>query len=117
VCSPPPANHPQLPPLPSPRPPTRRPAGLPGGARVFYRVGWPEYDTWSPVLNFTTFKDTNNFPFKVGVMADLGLSYNASETVTKVMSFDPAVVLNIGDLPYAGGVPKRVTGGNGVWVA
>jgi hypothetical protein len=77
-------------------------SGLPAGSTVFYRVGWPDYDDWSEVFNFTTFKQSSNFPLKVGVMADLGLSYNASATVNEVTEDKPEVVLNIGDLPYAG---------------
>ena len=77
-------------------------AGLPAGARVYYRVGWPEFDAWSPVFDFTTFKATANFPLRVGVFADLGLSVNASQTAAQMFGKRPQVVLNIGDLPYAG---------------
>lgn len=94
-------------PLPHPAaaaaaPPIPR-SGLPAGARVFYRVGWPAYNDWSAVHNFTTFNaDDSNFPFTVGVMADLGLSFNSSLTVRQMFNANPKVVLNIGDLPYAG---------------
>ncbi|KAI8468926.1 MAG: Metallo-dependent phosphatase-like protein [Monoraphidium minutum] len=75
--------------------------GLPPGSRVFYRVGWPEYDQWSAVMNFTTTRATANFPFSLGVMADLGTSFNASQTVRQMARLAPSMVLNVGDLAYA----------------
>ena len=78
-------------------------AGLPSGSRVYYRVGWPEYDQWSDVFDFTTFKSGGgNFPVKIGVMADLGLSVNSTRTAEEMYKAKPHIVLNIGDLPYAG---------------
>lgn len=65
---------------PHPTPP-RAPTDLPADSRVFYRVGWPALGDWSAVFNFTTLKPQSNFPFAIGVMADLGLSFNSSVTV------------------------------------
>jgi hypothetical protein len=54
------------------------------------------------VEEFKTFRAGSNFPLRVGVMADLGLSFNSSDTATNMYRSNPDVVLNIGDLPYAG---------------
>lgn len=85
---------PHLPvPLPSP--------GLPSGSRIFYRVGIPGFDQWSSIFNFTTFKAVSNFPFLIGVMADLGLSNSTISTVNGMKALKPNLVLNVGDLAYA----------------
>ncbi|KAI8465064.1 MAG: Metallo-dependent phosphatase-like protein [Monoraphidium minutum] len=75
--------------------------GLPTNSMVFYRVGWPTYEAWSPTYKFKTYSATANFPFKVGVMADLGLSTHTLSVVRGMAATQPQVVLNIGDLPYA----------------
>ncbi|GBF95409.1 hypothetical protein Rsub_08371 [Raphidocelis subcapitata] len=77
--------------------------GLPAGARVWYMVGWPELDTWSPPFNFTTYNATENFPFVIGVIADLGTSFNASQTMRQLERTKPApkLLLNMGDMSYA----------------
>jgi len=90
-----------LPLTPTAQPKPIQTKDLPAGTQIFYKVGWPLEEEWSDVYNFTTFRDTNNFPFRVGVMADLGLSFNTTDTVSHVGAEKPNVVLNIGDLPYA----------------
>lgn len=75
--------------------------GLPSNTMIYYRVGWPEFDSWSKVYNFKTYSAKRNFPFKVGVMADLGLSTQTLGVVKTLSKIQPQVVLNIGDLPYA----------------
>lgn len=56
-------------------------AGLLPGTRYFYQVAASSAGPWSKEESFTTFGAQNSFPFRIGYMADLGLSLNASLTV------------------------------------
>lgn len=83
---------------------SRRPSSSPrplAGAAPYYTPRWPAQDEWSEVHNFTTLKAAKNFPLHIGVMSDMGTSYNASATVRQVAAENPDLVLNIGDLSYA----------------
>ncbi len=61
--------------------------------------------------DFTTFKATSNFPVTIGVVGDLGVSINASQTVRQMVRTKQQIVINVGDLAYAGG--RRGGGGGG----
>jgi phosphodiesterase/alkaline phosphatase D-like protein len=94
-------------------------AGLPAGSQIWYKVGWPELDTWSPAFNFTTYNATDNFPFVVGVVADMGTSYNGSQTMRQLERTNPPpkLIINMGDMSYAGAARRGAHGGGGLGAA
>jgi len=65
-------------------------------------VGWPDFDDFSKIHSFKTFSDSSNFPLSIGLMGDLGTSFNATQTVDQVLRSQPQIVINVGDLAYAG---------------
>jgi len=68
------------------------------GQKYYYSVGSEEYG-FSDVYSFTVPK--REYPFKVGVVADVGQTYNSSATLNRTLADDPAALLFIGDLSYA----------------
>ncbi|CAM6115969.1 unnamed protein product [Calypogeia fissa] len=57
----------------------------------------------SPQHNFTTLPLPSpiNYPARVAVVGDLGLTYNSTTTVDHMLQNDPTLLLMIGDLSYA----------------
>jgi len=68
------------------------------GQRYFYSVGSEEYG-FSGVYNFTV--PARKYPFKFGVMADIGQTYNTSVTLERTAQDNPDALLHLGDLSYA----------------
>lgn len=68
------------------------------GMTYFYRVGSQKYG-FSDVYNFTVPKDS--YPFKIGVIADVGQTINSSVTLERVNNARSDIVIHIGDLSYA----------------
>ncbi|KAI8108135.1 hypothetical protein M9434_006165 [Picochlorum sp. BPE23] len=68
------------------------------GQTYFYSVGSDEYG-FSDVYNFTV--PSRKYPFKFGVMADIGQTYNTSVTLERTAQDNPDALLHIGDLSYA----------------
>jgi len=90
------------------------------GSMYFYSVGSEEYG-FSDVFNFTV--PEKRYPFRMGVIADVGQTYNSSDTLERTLYDDPDIVLFVGDLAYAddwypngtyswiNGMPPLETGG------
>lgn len=68
------------------------------GQTYFYSVGSEEYG-FSDVYNFTV--PAKKYPFKFGVMADIGQTYNTSVTLDRTAQDNPDALLHLGDLSYA----------------
>jgi hypothetical protein len=75
-----------------------RVTGLEPGKTYFYRVG--NETSRSSLFNFTTLPSVN-YPFKFGLVADLGQSTNSSDTVDQLLASSLHALLNVGDLAYA----------------
>ena len=90
------------------------------GSTYFYSVGSEEYG-FSDIFNFTV--PQNKYPFRMGVIADVGQTYNSSDTLERTLGDAPDIVLLVGDLAYAddwypngtygwiNGMPPLETGG------
>ena len=68
------------------------------GQTYFYKVGSDKYG-YSDVYNFTVPK--REYPFTIGVTADLGQTANSSTTLDRLMAANPDVAILVGDLSYA----------------
>lgn len=68
----------------------------------FYRCGDPDR-AWSAELNFTTPQavSPDAFPQTLGIIGDLGGTYNSSSTLQHLMANKPPVVVLTGDFSYA----------------
>jgi hypothetical protein len=73
----------------------------------FYICGDSSLDALSEENQFTTFPQPdaatsdNNYPSRIAVVADLGLTYNSSTTFDHIQSNNPSLLLLVGDLSYA----------------
>lgn len=47
------------------------------------------------------------FPYRLGLIGDLGQTENSAQTLEHLMANRPASVLNVGDLSYADGEQRR----------
>jgi len=68
------------------------------GQIYYYSVGSEEYG-FSDVYSFTMPK--KQYPFKVAVLADVGQTYNSSQTLNRALMDQASALLSIGDLSYA----------------
>jgi 3',5'-cyclic AMP phosphodiesterase CpdA len=78
-------------------------------ATYFYRVGDPEMG-WSAEFNFTMPREAHQdggFPYRLGLVGDLGQTENSAQTLEHLMANRPDSVLNVGDLSYADGEQQR----------
>lgn len=77
--------------------------GLTPGQQYFYRVGDPRYSAWSMEYNFTAVKanSLDSLPITIGLMADVGQTYNTSVTISHMLQDKLDLVFLIGDFTYA----------------
>eukprot|EP00884_Botryococcus_braunii_P016935 jgi/Botrbrau1/3925/Bobra.0365s0001.1 len=74
--------------------------GLQPSTTYYYIVGEPTYGT-SQELSFTTLPPVGQFPLRLGLVGDLGSTYNSSTTFDQLVANDPQMTLYVGDLTYA----------------
>ncbi|KAL0403799.1 UNVERIFIED_CONTAM: Purple acid phosphatase 15 [Sesamum radiatum] len=69
----------------------------------YYRCGDPSIPAMSEIYYFKTMpiSTPKNYPSRIAVVGDLGLTYNSSSTIEHVTSNKPDLVLMVGDLSYA----------------
>ncbi|KAL2653087.1 hypothetical protein R1flu_021215 [Riccia fluitans] len=86
--------------------------GLKPETKYYYQVGDPYLGAMSHELSFTTLPlaGPKSFPARIGVIGDLGLTYNSTSTLDHLMMNKPDLVLMVGDLVYA---DLYVTNGTG----
>lgn len=75
-------------------------SGLKPGATYVYRVGSETFG-FSDVMNVTVPALFHPYPFKIGVVADLGQTRNSSLTVERMLDWKPDIAVLAGDLSYA----------------
>lgn len=87
-------------------------AGLEPDTLYFYRVGDPYLGSMSDEHFFTTMPAPGpaSFPTRIGVIGDIGLTYNSTSTFDHLVQNRPDLVLMVGDLTYA---DLYVTNGTG----
>lgn len=75
--------------------------GLKPLQEYFYRVGRP--GAWSGVFSFVAppAKGQSETPLRIGLMADVGQTYNSSDTMEHMLKDAPHVIFHVGDLSYA----------------
>ncbi|KAL0458588.1 UNVERIFIED_CONTAM: Purple acid phosphatase 15 [Sesamum latifolium] len=69
----------------------------------YYRCGDPSIPAMSEIYYFKTMpiSTPKNYPSRIDVVGDLGLTYNSTSTIEHVTSNKPDLVLMVGDLCYA----------------
>ena len=74
----------------------------------FYQVGDPN-GVMSELYSFKTPPETGaaSFPYRLGLIGDLGQTENSMETLDHAATLQPDSVLNVGDLSYADGYQPR----------
>ncbi|GAB2282081.1 Purple acid phosphatase 15 [Dionaea muscipula] len=77
--------------------------GLKPNTLYFYRCGDPSIPAMSDTCSFRTMpvSGPHNYPGRIAVVGDLGLTYNTTTTVSHVISNDPDLLLLVGDVTYA----------------
>jgi acid phosphatase type 7 len=87
--------------------------GLEPGTRYYYNCGDSSIPAMSQENSFETFAKPSpkNYPARIAVIGDLGLTSNSSTTVDHLSYNDPSMILMIGDLTYAN--QYLTTGGKG----
>ncbi|KAJ0818362.1 putative phosphoric monoester hydrolase [Helianthus annuus] len=76
--------------------------GLSPDTVYYYRCGDPSIGAMSDVFRFKTMpvSSSQNYP-KIGIVGDLGLTYNTTSTVTHLIKNNPDLMLLVGDAAYA----------------
>ncbi|KAJ1694365.1 hypothetical protein LUZ63_011063 [Rhynchospora breviuscula] len=87
--------------------------GLMPGKTYYYKCGDSSLNALSEEYIFQTLPapGPNDYPSRVAVVGDLGLTYNSTTTIDHLTRNDPAMILFVGDLVYAD--QYVTTGGNG----
>lgn len=77
--------------------------GLKPGTRYFYRCGDPSAASMSNLHSFKTMPAScpHNYPSRIAIVGDLGLTYNSTSTVAHMKSNNPDLLLLIGDVTYS----------------
>ncbi|ERN02607.1 hypothetical protein AMTR_s00087p00171120, partial [Amborella trichopoda] len=77
--------------------------GLKPGTRYYYRCGDPSNGGMSPFKSFRTMPEVHpkSYPGRIGVVGDLGLTYNTTSTVDHLRRNNPDLILLVGDVSYA----------------
>lgn len=76
--------------------------GLSPDSVYYYRCGDPSTGEMSDVFRFKTMpvSGPKNYP-KIGIVGDLGLTYNSTSTVSHLIKNNPDLMLLVGDATYA----------------
>ncbi|KAI3915641.1 hypothetical protein MKX01_015466 [Papaver californicum] len=87
--------------------------GLEPGTRYYYKCGDTSLSAMSKEHTFRTLTlpSPSNYPRRIAVVGDLGLTSNSTTTVDHMVKNDPSMILMLGDLSYAN--QYRTTGGKG----
>lgn len=87
-------------------------AGLQPNKRYYYQCGDPNIGAMSNLLSFKTMpvSGPRSYPGKIGIIGDLGLTYNSTTTIDHLISNKPNLVLLVGDITYAN---QYLTNGTG----
>ncbi|KAI5078234.1 hypothetical protein GOP47_0005905 [Adiantum capillus-veneris] len=77
--------------------------GLAPDTKYYYTCGDSALSALSEERWFKTLPhpSPNNYPSRIAVAGDLGLTYNSSSTLDHIMTNEPSLLLMIGDLSYA----------------
>ncbi|KAJ8755353.1 hypothetical protein K2173_019151 [Erythroxylum novogranatense] len=77
--------------------------GLEPNTLYQYQCGDPSLSSMSDVFYFTTMPEssTKDYPRRIAVVADLGLTYNTSTTLSHLLSNHPDLVVLVGGISYA----------------
>ena len=86
--------------------------GIEGGplapsATIFYRVGDAKQDVWSEEFSFETAPLAGHFPYRLGLVGDLGQTKHSVQTLEHLSANRPDSVVLVGDLSYADGYQPR----------
>ena len=81
---------------------------LKANTQYYYQVGDPHL-ALSELYSFTTPPEAgeNSFPYRLGLIGDLGQTENSLDTLDHAAALEPVSVLNVGDLSYADGYQPR----------
>ncbi|KAG9151045.1 hypothetical protein Leryth_027239 [Lithospermum erythrorhizon] len=87
--------------------------GLVPKTKYYYKCGDSSLAAMSKEYTFETLPlpSPNNYPRRIAIIGDLGLTSNSSTTIDHVIENDPSLILMIGDLSYAN--QYLTTGGKG----
>lgn len=87
--------------------------GLEPGTKYYYKCGDTSLSAMSKGHTFRTLPlpSPSNYPRRIAVVGDLGLTSNSTTTVDHMAKNDPSMILMLGDLSYAN--QYRTTGGKG----
>ncbi|PKA66371.1 Purple acid phosphatase 23 [Apostasia shenzhenica] len=87
--------------------------GLKPGTKYYYKCGDSSLKAMSEEHKFQTLQSPgpDNFPRKIAVIGDLGLTSNSTTTIGHLAKNDPSLILMVGDLSYAN--QYLTTGGKG----
>ncbi|KAI3870190.1 hypothetical protein MKX03_025786 [Papaver bracteatum] len=87
--------------------------GLEPGTKYYYKCGDTSLSAMSKEHTFRTLPlpSPSNYPRRIAVVGDLGLTSNSTTTVDHMAKNDPSMILMLGDLSYAN--QYRTTGGKG----
>ncbi|KAJ8425407.1 hypothetical protein Cgig2_028787 [Carnegiea gigantea] len=77
--------------------------GLEPDTLYYYRCGDPYIPSLSSIYHFRTMPSSGpqNYPGKIAIVGDLGLTYNTTTTISHVASNKPDLLLLVGDVTYA----------------
>lgn len=77
--------------------------GLKPNTKYYYKCGDPTLSAMSGEHSFTTLPATGpaNYPKRIAIIGDLGLTYNSTSTVDHVAENNPDLILMVGDMSYA----------------
>lgn len=78
-------------------------SGLASDTTYFYKCGDSSLSAMSGERKFRTLPQPSpkNYPSKIAMVGDLGLTYNSTSTFDHIVSNEPSLLLMIGDLSYA----------------
>ncbi|GMH28388.1 hypothetical protein Nepgr_030231 [Nepenthes gracilis] len=87
--------------------------GLEPGTKYYYKCGDSSIPQMSEELVFEMLPlpSPSTYPRRIGVVGDLGLTYNTTTTIDHLTQNDPSLILMVGDLSYAN--QYLTTGGKG----
>ena len=82
---------------------------LPPNATIYYRVGDPSRDEWSPEHSFRSPPAVGaaSLPYRLGLVGDLGQTEHSLTTLEHVSAVAPDSYMFVGDLSYADGFQPR----------
>ncbi|KAK2649500.1 hypothetical protein Ddye_016989 [Dipteronia dyeriana] len=77
--------------------------GLKPSTLYYYQCGDPSILAMSDIYAFSTMpvSGPHNYPNRIAVVGDLGLTYNTTTTISHLISNKPDLVLLVGDVSYA----------------